>query len=163
MDRTTKEKQMGRPINKRYFSAATVGPTALGNEIKVNFHNGSAVKEGFIVRQKGSKKFIVSELGAVDTEVTCTLRTGILPSTLGAGEMSITVLGADGETYTVSKISGRRVTVVAPSGTGANALDGQSLQWQMGSAESAGIVRMEEAGETDDAASTTDDDFTDDA
>jgi len=152
---------MGRPINKRYFSAATVGPTALGNEIKVNFHNGSAVKEGFIVRQKGSKKFIVSELGAVDTEVTCTLRTGILPSTLGAGEMSITVLGADGETYTVSKISGRRVTVVAPSGSaGSNALDGTSLQWQMGSAASAGIVRMEEAGATDDAASTTDDDFT---
>ena len=153
---------MGRPLNKRYFSAATVGPGS-GNEIKVNFHNGSAVKEGFIVRQKGSKKFIVSELGDVDTEVICTLRTGILPSTMVAGEMSIMVLGADAETYTVSKISGRRVTVEKPSELGDNLLAGQSLQWQMGSAASAGIVRMEEAGDDDVLSGTDDDDFTDDA
>ena len=76
--------------------------------------------------------------------------------------MSIMVLGADSETYTVSKIAGRKVTVVAPSSTGSNALDGTSLQWQMGSAASSGIVRMEEAGD-DDTANSDDDDFTDDA
>jgi len=43
---------MGRPLNKRFFGT----PTAAGNEIKVDFHNGTAVKEGYIVRQKGSKK-----------------------------------------------------------------------------------------------------------
>ena len=52
--RTSKEKQMGRPINKKFFGT----PTAGGNEIKVDFHDGSAVTEGYIVKQLGSKKFL---------------------------------------------------------------------------------------------------------
>ena len=103
-----------------------------------------------------------AETGAADTEHTCTLTTGKLPAALAAGEMAIMVLGADAETYTVSKITARKVTVIAPSATGSNALDGTSLQWQMGSAASTGIVRMEEAGD-DDVANTDDDDFTEDA
>jgi len=153
---------MGRPLNKKMFTTAVAGATAGANEIKVSFHNGTAVKEGTIVRQKGSKRFVCTETGTADTEHTCTLKTGVLPAALSAGEMSIMVLGADAETYTVSKISAKKVTLVAPSGTGSNALDGTSLQWQMGSAASAGIVRMEEAGD-DDVANTDDDDFTDNA
>jgi hypothetical protein len=153
---------MGRPLNKRNFTTAAAGATAGKNEIKVSFHNGTAVKEGTIIKQKGSKRFVVAETGADDTEYTCTLKTGVLPAALSAGEMSIMVLGNDAETYTVSKITGRKVTVVAPSATGTNALDGTSLAYQMGSAASAGVVRMEEAGD-DDVANTDDDDFTDDA
>ena len=153
---------MGRPLNKRNFTTAAAGATAGKNEIKVSFHNGTAVKEGTIIKQKGSKSFVVAETGADDTEYTCTLKTGVLPAALSAGEMSIMVLGNDAETYTVSKITGRKVTVVAPSATGTNALDGTSLAYQMGSAASAGVVRMEEAGD-DDVANTDDDDFTDDA
>jgi len=152
---------MGRPLNKRLFSTAAGGATAGANEIKVNFHNGSSVVEGTIVRQKGSKKFIVAETGATDTEVTCTLVTGKLPAALTSGEMSISVQGADNETYGVSKITGRKVTVVAPSATGSNALDGQSLAWDFAAASS-GKVKIEEAGD-DDVANTDDDDFTDDA
>ena len=37
---------MGRPINKRFFGV----PTAGGNEIKVNFHDGSSVFEGYIAK-----------------------------------------------------------------------------------------------------------------
>ena len=153
---------MGRPLNKRYFSNAVTGATAGADEIKVNFHNGTAVVEGTIVRQKGSKKFIVAETGAADTEVTCTLKTGVLPAALSAGEMSITALGSDSETYGVSKIAGRKVTLAQPSATGSNALNGLAQSWQMGSAASSGVVRLEEAGD-DDVANTDDDDFTDDA
>ena len=153
---------MGRPLNKKYFTTAAAGATAGANEIKVNFHNGTAVKEGTIIRQKGSKRFVCAETGTADTEHTCTLKTGVLPAALSAGEMSIMVLGADSETYTVSKIAGRKVTVVAPSATGSNALDGLAQEWQMGSAASAGVVRVEEAGD-DDVANSDDDDFTDDA
>ena len=152
---------MGRPLNKRLFTTAAGGATAGANEIKVNFHNGSSVVEGTIVRQKGSKKFIVAETGATDTEVTCTLVTGKLPAALTSGEMTISVQGADNETYGVSKITGRKVTVVAPSATGSNALDGQSLAWDFAAA-SAGKVKLEEAGD-DDVANLDDDDFTDDA
>ena len=153
---------MGRPLNKRNFTTAAAGATAGKNEIKVSFHNGTAVVEGTIIKQKGSKKFVVAETGAADTEFTCTLKTGVLPAALTAGQMSIMVLGNDSETYTVSKITGRKVTVVAPSATGTNALAGKSLAYQMGAAASAGVVRMEEAGD-DDVANVDDDDFTDDA
>lgn len=152
---------MGRPLNKRLFTTAAAGATAGANEIKVNFHNGSSVVEGTIVRQKGSKKFVVAETGTTDTEITCTLVTGKLPAALSSGEMTISVQGADNETYGVSKITGRKVTVVAPSATGSNALDGQSLAWDFAAA-SAGKVKLEEAGD-DDVANTDDDDFTENA
>lgn len=146
---------MGRPLNKRYFGE----PTAGGNEIKVDFHNGTAVVEGHIVRQKGSKKFVVAEIGASDTEYTCTLTTGKLMTALTAGEMGITFKMDDSETYQVSKISGRKATLVAPDGTGSNAYDGQSVPWNFSTSTSDGAAQVEEAGD-DDVAGVDDDDFT---
>ena len=43
---------MGRPLNKRYFTDAATGATPRANEIKVNFHNGTAVKEGLLSDKK---------------------------------------------------------------------------------------------------------------
>ena len=43
---------MGRPLNKRFFGA----PTAAGNEIKVQFHNGTESVNGYIVKQLGSQE-----------------------------------------------------------------------------------------------------------
>jgi len=152
---------MGRPLNKRFFAKANVGPTAAGEEIKVNFHNGSAVKEGFIVRQKGSKRFVCSALGTDDTEHTCTLTTGKLPAALAAGEMAISFKMDDGETYTVSKIAGRRVTLSAPSATGTNAYDGKSTPWGFGNYTDQ--AQVEEAGDDDVEVGTDDDDFAENA
>ena len=149
---------MGRPLNKRNFGT----PTAGGSELKVDFHNGTAVKEGYIVKQKSSKKFVVEEIGT-GGEFTCTLATGKLPAALVAGEMSISALGSDAETYNVAKISAKRVTLANPSATGANALGGLSQAWQMGAAASAGVVRLEEAGDDNTLVGTDDDDFTEDA
>jgi hypothetical protein len=146
---------MGRPLNKRYFGE----PTAGGNEIKVDFHNGTSVVEGHIVKQKGSKKFVVAEIGANDTEYTCTLTTGKLMSALTAGEMGITFKMDDSETYQVSKISGRKATLQAPDGTGSNAYDGLSVPWNFSTSTTDGAAQVEEAGD-DDAAGVDDDDFT---
>lgn len=158
--RTSRRKQMGRPLNKRFFAKADVGPTAAGNEIKVSFHNGTAVKEGFIVKQKGSKRFVCSEIGAADTLHTCTLAADKLPAALVDGEMAISFKMDDGETYSVSKIAGRKVTLSAPSATGANAYDGVSVAWGFGNYTDQAMI--EEAGD-DDAAGVDDDDFTEDA
>ena len=76
--------------------------------------------------------------------------------------MSISALGSDAEVYGVSKIAGHKVTLAQPSATGSNALNGLAQSWQMGSAASSGVVRLEEAGDAD-VANTDDDDFTDDA
>lgn len=146
---------MGRPLNKRYFGE----PTAGGNEIKVDFHNGTSVVEGHIVKQKGSKKFVVAEIGADDTEYTCTLTTGKLMSALTAGEMGITFKMDDSETYQVSKISGRKATLQAPDGTGSNAYDGLSVPWNFSTSTTDGAAQVEEAGD-DDTAGVDDDDFT---
>ena len=153
---------MGRPLNKRLFGVAGTGPTASGTEIKVNFHNGTAVKEGYIVKQLGSQKFRCEEIETAGT-FDCTLKTGVLPANLAAGEMSISVSGADSETYGVSKITGRKVTLAQPSATGSNALDGQSLQFALTGSAATGIVRMEEAGDDNTLSGTDDDDFTEDA
>ena len=153
---------MGRPLNKRFFGKEGVGPTASGNEIKVNFHNGSAVKEGYIVKQLGSKKFRVEEIGTAGT-FDCTLATGKLPAALASGEMSISVQGADSETYGVSKIAGKKITLAKPSATGSNALDGLATAYVLTGSASAGVARMEEAGDDNTLSGTDDDDFTEDA
>lgn len=149
---------MGRPLNKRLFGT----PTAGGNEIKVNFHNGTAVKEGYIVKQKASKKFVCEEIGTAG-EFTCTLKTGVLPAALSAGEMSISFKMDDEETYTVSKIAGRKVTLSAPSATGANAYDGKSVPWNFATSITDGAAQVEEAGDDNTLVGTDDDDFTEDA
>jgi len=153
---------MGRPLNKRLFGVAGVGPTAGGNEIKVNFHNGTAVKEGYIVKQKGSKRFVCEEIETAGL-FTCTLKTGVLPAALSAGEMAISFKMDDAETYTVSKITGRKATLSAPSATGTNLYDGTSVPWNFSTSTSDGAAQVEEAGDDNTLIGTDDDDFTEDA
>ena len=150
---------MGRPLNKRFFGTPTPG----GNEIKVNFHNGSGVVEGYISKQLGSKKFRVVETGSPATTYDRTLKTGILPAALTGTDMTISVVGDDGETYGVAKISGRKVTLAQPSATGSNALDGLSKAWNFTVSNTDNAVQVEEAGDDDTAAGTDDTDFTEDA
>ena len=150
---------MGRPLNKRHFGE----PTASGEEIKVNFHDGSSVVEGTIIRQKGSKKFVVAPLGADDTESTCSLVWDDVPANLAAGEMSISFKMDDGETYLASKISGRKATLSAPTATGSNAYDGLTVPWNFATSTSDGAAQVEEAGDDNTLTGTDDDDFTEDA
>ena len=95
---------MGRPLNKRYFGA----PTAGGNEIKVQFNTGNGSTPGYIVNQKGSKRFNVSNAGGTDTGL-CKLVDKDSADIL-EGEMTITV-DDNGVARQVTKISGRKVTM----------------------------------------------------
>ena len=149
---------MGRPLNKRLFGT----PTAGGSEIKVNFHNGTAVKEGYIVKQKSSKKFVCEEIETAG-EFICTLTTGKLPAALAAGAMSISFKMDDAETYKVSKMSGRKAKLVAPIATGSNAYDGKSVPWNFATSTTDGAAQVEEAGDDNTLSGTDDDDFTEDA
>ena len=159
---------MGRPLNKRLFTDAATGATAGASEIKVNFNSGGGVKEGTIIKQVATKKFKVAETGAADDVFTCTLTTGKLPSALASGEMSISVQGNDGETYTVSKISGRTMTLkaIGTGGNNKNELDGFKVQWGYDAAANApdatqrAKTQIEEAG-ADDVAGNDEDNFAD--
>jgi hypothetical protein len=134
---------MGRPINKKYFGT----PTAGGNEIKVQFYDGAASKNGWIIKQIGSKKFRVTD-GATTKD--CTL-VDKASAALAAGEMTITVKDDTGTARQVTKISGRKATIDT----------GASLGWVFGDANNDGYVEMEEAGDDAviDATGTDEDDF----
>ena len=165
---------MGRPINSKFFGVSGTGPTASGLEIKVNFRGASgAVKEGYIVKQLGSKKFRVQQIGSTTVGDTsdCFLKFAVKPAGLGANEMSIQVQGSDNETYLVKKIAGRKVTVISASNNsaGSDALDNKSLKYVLtgsaadASSTSIAIVRMEEAGDDNTLTGTDDDDFNENA
>ena len=77
--------------------------------------------------------------------------------------MAISFKMDDEETYTVSKIAGRKVTLSAPSATGSNAYDGLSVPWNFAASTTDGAAQVEEAGDDNTLAGTDDDDFTEDA
>ena len=147
---------MGRPLNKKFFGP----PTAGGSEIKCDFYGGAGVVEGYIVKQLGSKKFRVAAIGTPGTTFDRFLTTGKLASALTGTEMAVTMLMDDSETYQVSKITGRKATLVAPDGTGSNAYNGKSVPWNFTVSSSDGAAQVEEAGDDDTLIGTDDDDFT---
>ena len=118
---------MGRPLNKRYFGP----PTAGGDEIKVQFHNGTGSVNGWIVKQLGSKKFRCTDGTATKD---CFL-VNEASAAVAAGEMTITVL--DGATpKQVTKITGHLAQL---EGTG------DKIKWDFTGTGS--TVQMEEAGD----------------
>ena len=127
---------MGRPLNKRYFGE----PTAAGNEIKVQFHNGTSSVPGWIVKQTGSKRFVCSD---GSNEETCYL-VDKAAGAIAAGEMSLTV-DDNGAPKQVVKIAGRKVTLD----------DGTTQAWDFTGTGT--TVEIEEAG--DDSALTNADNF----
>jgi len=118
---------MGRPLNKRYFGA----PTAGGSEIKVQFNAGNGSTPGYIVNQKGSKRFNVSNAGGTDTGL-CTLVDKASADIL-EGEMTITV-DDNGVARQVTKIAGRKLTMD----------NGNQITWDF--TGTGDTVQMEEAG-----------------
>jgi len=136
---------MGRPLNKRFFGT----PTAGGSEIKVQFHNGTASVNGWIVKQLGSKKFRCTDGTAVKDcfLVDKSAADGSTPAAVTAGEMTITVKDDAGALKQVTKISGKKVTLDT----------GATIAWNFSAATDDGAVEMEEAG--DDDSFTNADDF----
>tara|TARA_B100000902_G_scaffold208974_1_gene198926 strand:+ start:512 stop:889 length:378 start_codon:yes stop_codon:yes gene_type:complete len=99
---------MGRPLNKR-----NLGDTSgSGDQIQVSADvDGNGAANGFIVAQKGSKRFKVTT--AAGTAV-CGM---VVTAPAAAGEMRISMADSAGGSYHASKISGRTCTVTADSGT----------------------------------------------
>ena len=115
--------KMGRPLNKRFF-----GDTAgAGDQVQVSADvDGNGAANGYIVAQKGSKRFKVTT--AAGTAV-CGMVTS---APAAAGEMRITLADSAAGTYFASKISGRTCTVEA--GTGAQFSTGDKVAWNRSAA-----------------------------
>lgn len=126
---------MGRPINKRFF-----GTSASEGDIRVRFKTGGTEYNGYIVRQKGSKKFVVTDGGS--NTATCTL-TNKADASLDNGEMTIKGRIDAGTVGFVSKIDGRTCVLVNTSGTTIG-----SGPWAFGSSLADGFIQFEEQGGT---------------
>jgi hypothetical protein len=130
---------MGRPLNKRYFGP----PTAGGNEIKVQFYNGTSSVPGWIVKQLGSKKFRCTD----GTNTKDCVLTDAAAAALTAGQMSIVVLDDSNTARQVTKIAGRKVTMD----------NGVMIPWNFTADLTDGAAQVEEAG--DDTSLTNADDL----
>ena len=127
---------MGRPLNKRYFGTPTDG----GNEIKVQFYNGTASVNGWIIKQLGSKKFRCTDGTATKDCILVDKASGALdgshPLVPSVGEMTITVKDDAGVARQVTKIAGRKVTLDT----------GVRIAWNFSESTTDDAVEMEEAG-----------------
>ena len=138
---------MGRPLSKQQLFGANSG-----NNIKVQFYNGSASVPGYIVKQTGSKRFVCSD--ADGNTATCYL-VDKASAALGAGEMTITLKYDDATVQQATKIARHRVTLDYDSSV-------QSMPWNFSTSTTDGAWQIEEAGTNTSLASSTDlesDDF----
>jgi hypothetical protein len=119
---------MGRPLAKRFFGADT------GNNIKVQFHNGTASKPGFIVKQKGARRYLCQDKAG--NQAVCVL-VDKAANALLAGEMSVTVKTDAGTIKQVLKITAHKLT----TSTGV-------FPWNFDTSTTDGAVQVEEAGTT---------------
>jgi hypothetical protein len=127
---------MGRPLSKRIFGANA------NNNLKVQFHNGTASVPGYIVRQLGSKRF---ECKDVNGNTAICIIADKASASLSAGEMTLTVKYDDGTVAHVTKISAHKATV-----------NGVSQPWNFSTSTSDSAWQFEEVG-TDDQLTGSDD------
>ena len=123
---------MGRPIAKRFFSTSTTEA-----DIRVRFKTGGTEYNGYIVSQRGSKRFKVTD-GSVTA--TCTL-TNKNDAGLDNGDMTIKAFLDSGTRGFVSKLGSRTCTLVDLAGS----VIGRG-PWNFAASTSDGFSQFEEQG-----------------
>lgn len=121
---------MGRPLNKKIFGANS------NNNIKVQFHNGTASVRGYIVKQTGSKWFICKDESGNTAK--CML-VDKASADLAEGEMSITFRYDDTTVQQAVKIAAHRISVNYNGSL-------QSFPWTFDTSNTDGYWQVEEAG-----------------
>jgi hypothetical protein len=128
--------KMGRPINKKYFGADE------NDNIKVQFHNGTESVPGYILRERNSISWEVSD---VDGNTDICILVDKPSANLLPGEMSITVKYDDETTAQITKLDSHLVTV-----------NGAQYVWTFDTSLTDNEVQMEEAGTDDQLTDATD-------
>ena len=146
---------MGRPLKLTETVEGTLKVGALGdtsqtgNQIQVTAYlppntstdwisgsGGTAARTSYLQNQKGSKRFTC--VNATDGVGICKLVT----TSPAAGEFRMFAEDSSGKTYYVSKISGRKATLVQ-YGVGTHEFaDGSSVAWNLTAAEATLSVKI---------------------
>jgi hypothetical protein len=78
---------MGRPLRKDVRGTDVINTPVSDTGVTVRFHDGSSLRsDGIIIKQRGSRTYVVARVGTPTTTFTCTLVSGT-PS--ASGELSI--------------------------------------------------------------------------
>ncbi len=138
-----KEKKMGRPLKTAKTVAGTnkqgsIGPTArTGAQILVSARPAAAAAaDGFITRQKSSRRFTCSNSDGV-----ATLR--LVTTAPAQGECRITATDSAGGTYFIRKLNSKTATLVR--GTGTLFATGQKARWTFTAAVANSTVQLANA------------------
>jgi uncharacterized protein YjdB len=107
---------MGRPINNSNFGAQP-------GKIRVRFHNGTSVVTGYIVKQLGAVKYLVTVNGT-DTFTVDLVVTTAAAQALAAGQATIQITDANAVTRYITKLMSASCTTT----------DGSTLSWTLGAA-----------------------------
>jgi len=137
---------MGRPLNKRLFG------DNLKNNIKVQFHNGLNSVRGYIVKQKGSKRFLCEDENGNTALCKMVMKDS---ASLQPGEMSITFKYDDGTVRHAYKITAHKISI--NPATNANTTVGMRSQgWTFATSTVDKKWQVEEAGTNAAMAGATD-------
>ena len=117
LERFKGEKQMGRPLNKRYFgSLATADQRAAGAETQENIRveakltTTGIVDDAFIVAQKGSTKFVLrNKAGDANSQTICYMVNKATAALLD-NEMVLFGTNGTGNRIPLAKITANKAT-----------------------------------------------------
>ena len=138
---------MGRPIKTARIvsgnlkepaanTTGTIGDTALAGSTQIQFTGfvtGGSANTGPANSQKGSKTFnITTSDGTEDL-----ILTAVASGSLAAGQCQLTATDSNGDTYNVSKITSRYVTLDPVDGT--EFASGERATWVASGSEVAGV------------------------
>lgn len=132
---------MGRPLSKQQLFGANSK-----NNIKVQFHNGTASVKGYILEQTGSKRFKCIDKNG-NTAI-CYLKDKA-SADLGPGEMSISFKYDDATVQQATKISRHTATFLYNGSR-------QSMPWGFDTSTTDGRWQVEEAGTNSNMDGSTD-------
>jgi len=122
---------MGRPLSRQQFFGANTN-----HNIKVHFYNGTAGVQGYIVKQKGSKRFLCEDEHGVQRlcHLVDKVRADLLPN-----EMNITFIFDDNTKAHAVKIARHLITIMY------NGMY-RSMPWTFVESSSDGRWQVDEAG-----------------
>lgn len=78
---------MGRPLRKDVRGTDVINTPVSDTGVTVRFHDGTSLRsDGIIIKQRGSKAYVVARVGTPTTTFICTLVSG---TPAASGELSI--------------------------------------------------------------------------
>jgi hypothetical protein len=129
---------MGRPLRKDVLGTDVIGTgAAIATGVRIDFYDASLRTDGVIIKQRGAKTFVVTQVGNIGTTASYVTAKLVATTPAAYGEMRIQgYVGGNGanDVKAISKITKRVVTDFA----------GKRYTWILENDSSADIIVLTE-------------------